>query len=121
MSASLDPSRRTGRLLQAFVFATMTLAGSAAARAGDDASACLYSPAPPATLAHADAVADYRSTLQACHAADGREGVAIRTMSVAGTPLLLLADPEKLTTRIERAACWSLLRHRRDRARRDAA
>ena len=107
MSASLDPSRRTGRLLQAFVFAAMTLAGSAAARAGDDASACLYSPAPPATLAHADAVADYRSTLQACHAADGRQGVAIRAMSVAGTPLLLLADPEKLTTRLERAACWS--------------
>ena len=28
-------------------------------------------------------------------------------MSVAGTPLLLLADPEKLSTRLERAACWT--------------
>ena len=28
-------------------------------------------------------------------------------MTVAGEPLLLLADPEKLTTRIERAACWT--------------
>jgi hypothetical protein len=96
---------RLARILLAALLAASF--ASAAARAGEDAAACLYTPTPPTTLAHADAVADYRSTLQACHAADGREGVAIRTMSVAGAPLLLLADPEKLTTRIERAACWS--------------
>jgi hypothetical protein len=95
------------RLAPILLAALFALGASAAARAGEDAAACLYSPAPPATLAHAEAVADYRSTLQACHAADGREGVAIRTMSIAGTPLLLLADPDKLTTRIERAACWT--------------
>ena len=33
--------------------------------------------------------------------------VAIRSMSVGGEPLLLIADPDKLTTRIERAACWT--------------
>ena len=69
------------RCLLAVLFA---LGASAAARAGDDAAACLYSPAPPATLARADAVADYRSTLQTCHAADGRESVAIRAMSIGG-------------------------------------
>ncbi|HEX9170259.1 MAG TPA: polysaccharide deacetylase, partial [Roseiarcus sp.] len=40
-------------------------------------------------------------------AADGRKAVAIREMTVAGQRLALLADPEALTTRLERAACWT--------------
>ena len=54
-----------------------------------------------------DAVADYASVLRSCRAADGHEQVAIRTMNVGGTPLLLLADPQTLSTRLERAACWT--------------
>jgi len=86
--------------------AALAFCASAAARADDD-PACLWRPPAPERLAHADAVADYRSTLQACHAVDGRERIAIRAMSVGGEPLVLIADPDKLTTRIERAACWS--------------
>ncbi|MBV8662436.1 MAG: polysaccharide deacetylase, partial [Hyphomicrobiales bacterium] len=87
----------------------LTLAGSAAARAAEDATAagCLYAPASPQSLAGLETVADYQSVLRSCHAADGRTSVAVRTMSVGGTPLLLLADPQKLTTRLERAACWT--------------
>jgi hypothetical protein len=80
---------------------------SARAAEGQDDSSCLYAPPAPERLARVDSVADYRSTLQACHAADGRERIAIRAMSVGAEPLLLVADPGKLTTRIERAACWT--------------
>ncbi len=52
-------------------------------------------------------MSDYQSVLRTCRAADGRQDVAIRTMTVAGTPLLLLADPLRLSTRLERAACWT--------------
>ena len=94
------------RLACLILAAALALCVSAAARA-DDAAACLWHPPAPERLARADAIADYRSTLQACHAADGRERIAIRAMSVGAEPLLLLADPDKLTTRIERAACWT--------------
>ncbi len=45
--------------------------------------------------------------LKACVSADGRKAVAIREMTVAGQKIALLADPEALTTRLERAACWT--------------
>ena len=90
-----------------FAFAALALAASAGARAEDIGPSCLYAPAPPAQLVDKDAVGDYQSVLRACRAADGRESVAIRAMSVEGTPILLLADPETLSTRLERAACWS--------------
>ena len=95
------------RLARLALAAAVALCASAAARADDDAAACLWRPPAPERLAHAEAVANYRSTLQACHAADGRERIAIRSMSVGDEPLLLLADSDKLTTRIERAACWT--------------
>jgi hypothetical protein len=60
----------------------------------------------PASLRSADVVADYASTLQLCKGAGG-ESVAIRRMTLAGEPALLLADPRTLATRIERAACWT--------------
>jgi hypothetical protein len=71
------------------------------ARAGCDAGL----PAPE-TLRGAAVVADYKPILKLCHGADG-ERVAIRSMRLQGEPALLLADPEKLTTRLERAACWT--------------
>lgn len=77
---------------------------AAGARADE---ACLYSPAPHEGIADAESVADYRSTLLACHKPAGADLVAIRTMTIDETPYLLLADPEKLTTRIERTACWT--------------
>ena len=109
----LSPAARTRRpalpwrLARLVLAAALALCASAAARADDDAAACLWRPPAPERLAHAEAVADYRSTLQACHASDGRQAVAIRAMSVGGEPLLLLAGADKLTTRIERAACWT--------------
>jgi hypothetical protein len=98
------PSRLACLFLAAAVAAALAPARAAE---GQDASPCLYAPAAPERLARQEAVADYASVLRACHAADGRERIAIRSMSVDGEPLLLLADPDKLTTRIERAACWS--------------
>jgi hypothetical protein len=84
--------------------ALATLLLASGARADE---ACRYRPVPEEGLADAESVADYRSTLLACHSADGANLVAIRTMTIDKTPLLLLADPDRLSTRIERAACWA--------------
>ena len=89
------------RLLLMTLAAWAGLAG--AARAAD----CAFAPAPAAGLQSPAAVGDYRPVLKACVAADGRKAVAIREMTVAGQKLALLADPEALTTRLERAACWT--------------
>jgi hypothetical protein len=98
-------SPNAARLL---VVAVLVLAASAGARAAEGGEgACLYAPAPPERLVAKDAVADYASVLRTCRAADGREGVAIRPMTIAGVPILLLADPQNLSTRLERAACWT--------------
>ena len=95
------------RLASLALAAFLAFEGGAAHADEAPAASCLYAPPPPAALVKGDAVGDYASVLRSCHAADGRESVAIRTMSVGGTPLLLLADPRKLSTRIERAACWT--------------
>ncbi|MGO4870744.1 MAG: polysaccharide deacetylase [Roseiarcus sp.] len=99
------PTRR----LRSCALVLFVLAMGAVARAAEagDASPCLYAPAPSERLASKDAVEDYQSVLRTCRAADGREAVAIRTMTIAGAPILLLADPQKLSTRLERAACWT--------------
>ena len=97
---------RLSRLLLAAVLAVLAGAGARAGEGGEIAS-CLYAPAPPAQLVAKDAITDYQSVLRTCRSADGRPGLAIRTMTVAGTPILLLADPQKLSTRLERAACWT--------------
>ena len=72
-----------------------------AARADCDASLPI-----PQSLRPASLVSDYTPVLRACKGPGG-EAVAIREMTLRGEPALLLADPEKLTTRIERAACWT--------------
>jgi hypothetical protein len=85
----------------------MTLAAWAALAGAAWAADCAFTPAPAARLQSAAAVGDYRPTLKTCVAADGRKAVAIREMTVAGLGVDLLADPEALTTRLERAACWT--------------
>ncbi len=55
-------------------------------------------------------VKDLRIALQSCRYAGGQEVqdvLATRTLSVDGENLFLAVDPEKLTTRLERAACWT--------------
>jgi hypothetical protein len=99
------PTRRLR--LAALAFLVFVAGAGARAAEGGNASSCLYAPAPPTELASADAVADYASVLRTCRSADGREGVAIRAMTIAGAPILLLADPRNLSTRLERAACWT--------------
>ncbi|MBV8797205.1 MAG: polysaccharide deacetylase [Hyphomicrobiales bacterium] len=76
---------------------------SGAARAAD----CAFTPASATRLQSLTAVSDYTPVLKACVAADGRKAVAIREMTVGGQKVDLLADPEALTTRLERAACWT--------------
>jgi hypothetical protein len=89
------------RLVLTTVAAWSGLAG--AAQAGD----CAFTPPPAAELQSAASVGDYRPVLKACVAANGRKSVALREMAVAGVKVDLLADPEALTTRLERAACWT--------------
>jgi hypothetical protein len=73
---------------------------------GPARAACDASLPAPTSLRSADIVADYAPALKICHGA-GADQVAIRTLRLGGEPALLLADPEKLTTRLERAACWT--------------
>ncbi len=89
--------------LRHLVLALAAWAGLAAARAGD----CASTAAPATSLRSVAAVGDYRQVLKACVAADGRKAFAIREMTVAGEKVALVADPVALTTRLERAACWT--------------
>jgi hypothetical protein len=82
--------------------AALTLASSAFAE-----EACLYRAQPRTDLVDAQTVADYHSILRSCRGAGGAAAIAIRSMTIDGAPLLLLADPQKLSTRIERSACWT--------------
>ena len=79
----------------------------AAAPARADEALCGYRPPAPARLASLAAIADYRPVLRRCEAIDGRHRVATREMSIEGTKILLLADPQALTTRLEKADCWA--------------
>jgi hypothetical protein len=73
----------------------------------EEAASCLVAPAIPTHLMDVSSVGDYRSVLQVCRVGGGPARVAIRQMSLAGEPVLLLVDAEALTTRLERAACWT--------------
>ena len=85
----------------------ITFAAWAGLAAAAHASGCAFTPAPATRLQSLTTVTDYRPVLKACVAADGRKAVAIREMTIAGQRVALLADPEALTTRLERAACWT--------------
>jgi len=52
-------------------------------------------------------VIDYRPVLKSCAASDGGSGLAIREMTIAGERVALIADPEGLTTRLERSVSWT--------------
>jgi len=67
---------------------------------------CSVALATPTHLMAAENVGDYRSVLRLCRGDAGR-AIAIRTMNLSGQRVLLLADPERLTTRLERADCWT--------------
>ena len=86
---------------------TITFAAWAGFAGLAHASDCAFTPAPATRLQSTAAVADYQPVLKACVAADGRKAVAIREMAIAGQKIALLADPEALTTRLERATCWT--------------
>jgi hypothetical protein len=93
---------RNGAPVKRFIWAAFAwLALLGGARADCDASL----PAPEALRA-AGVVSHYAPVLKQCKGPRG-EAIAIRAMSLSGEPALLLADPEKLTTRIERTACWT--------------
>jgi hypothetical protein len=86
---------------------TFTLAAWAGLASAARASDCAFTPAPATWLQSMAAVGDYQPVLKACVAADERKAVAIREMMVAGQKVALLADPDALTTRLERAECWT--------------
>ena len=90
-------------LTRALLFALVLRAPALAA----SPSACLIAPSMPQHLMSAGSVGEYRSVLRACRSLDGDEGIAIRSMSLVGDPILLLADPGSLATRLERADCWT--------------
>ncbi len=91
-------------LLRRLIF---MIAASVGLAGGALASDCAFTPAPATQLQSLTTVADYRPVLKACVAADGHKAVAIREMTIAGQKVTLLADPEALTTRLERQACWT--------------
>jgi len=98
---------KLARALRGAVCALAVAAPAHALAAGVDVAApCLYVPPVSAQLSDAELVADYRSILRICQSFDGRARVAIRSMTIGNAPIVLLADPEALTTRLERAACW---------------
>jgi hypothetical protein len=68
------------------------------------ATDCSFWPGPQAIPASVQA---YRPVLKACEAADGGRAMSIREMTIDGESVALLADPEALTTRLERLACWT--------------
>ena len=68
------------------------------------AADCAFRARPSAPLT---SIGAYRAVLKSCEASDGRRAFAIRDMTIGGEGVALFADPEALTTRLERAACWT--------------
>lgn len=58
-------------------------------------------------LQPASRVEDYRIVLQSCRREGANAVIATRTLRIDGEELFLAVDPERLTTRLERAACWT--------------
>jgi hypothetical protein len=100
----MSPVRKI--LVETLAAAFLALFGAGAAARADDAAACAIADPIPGRLMSESRVADYQSVLRACRGPGGA-GLAIRAMRLDGEPALLLADPETLTTRLERAACWT--------------
>ncbi|CCJ06215.1 Polysaccharide deacetylase [Methylocystis sp. SC2] len=80
------------------------VACAATARGEDDYCAPVdIAPGPAPTGAR---VRDYAPVFERCANGRGELRLAVRRMSVDGTPLLLTVDPQSLQTSLERAACW---------------
>ncbi len=93
-----------------FALAVWLLAPSGASAAPDCAAPVSVAAPLDGPLQPASRVKDLRVALQDCRRLDGQgaqEVLATRTFSVDGEDLFLAVDPEKLTTRLERAACWT--------------
>jgi len=80
------------------------LAGAATAY-GAEAPCAPVDIAPSPTPA-ASRVKNYAPVFESCASESGSTRLAIRRMSVDGTPLILTVDPQSLQTSLERAACW---------------
>ncbi len=52
-------------------------------------------------------VKDYRIVLRICRRGGNQDRLAIRSLRIGGENLLLTVDPQSLTTRLDRAACWT--------------
>jgi len=80
------------------------VACAATARGEDGACGPVaIAPAPEPT---GERVRDYAPIFELCANGGGESRLAIRRMSVDGTPLILTVDPQSLQTSLERAACW---------------
>ncbi|PPC85804.1 MAG: polysaccharide deacetylase, partial [Methylocystis sp.] len=80
------------------------VAGVATAR-GED-SACAPVDIAPSPTPAASRVKNYAPVFESCASESGSTRLAIRRMSLDGTPLILTVDPQSLQTSLERAACW---------------
>jgi hypothetical protein len=85
----------------------VALAAFASLTASALSADCAYKPGRTAAVASPSLVGAYRPTLKSCTSAAGAQAFAIREMTVGGESLAMLADPEALTTRVERSACWT--------------
>ncbi len=81
-------------------------AASGATAASECAPAAIAAPL-DGPLQPLERVRNYHVVLQSCRREGADERLAIRAMQVDGQALLLTADPKTLTTRLERAACWT--------------
>lgn len=94
-------------MLWKYLLAALCLSGAAASMARAD-DAC-RAPAPIADKPGAAGarIADYRAAFLSCRRAGAAARLAIRGFSADGRKFLLTVDPEKLTTRIDAASCWT--------------
>jgi hypothetical protein len=95
------------RKILALAAALWPLALSGASAAGDCGSPAIVEAPLNGPLQSMDRVADYRIVLQSCRREGAADILATRFMRVGSEALFLAVDPEKLTTRLERAACWT--------------
>jgi hypothetical protein len=82
--------------------------GASAAETMGDCAAPVAIPAPlDGPLQPMSRVENLQVILQSCRRPGAGDVLATRKMRVDGEDLFLAVDPEKLTTRLERAACWT--------------
>ncbi len=89
---------------QVLVLLLWACVASAATARGEDESCAPVDIAPGPAAAH-ERVRDYAPIFERC-AREDESRLAIRRMSVDGTPLILTVDPQSLQTSLERASCW---------------